>query len=116
MIDAYSSTEPNTTPQGLWVAHAGIWLLAVISTRLSIVNAKVDMHITGRNRAELAPEHLRQVLGGPTTEFEILALSGTIAAVVLAVAVRGSSPKWLRRVTLVVALVPVWAYLVSYLL
>ena len=111
-------TNTQTVPsrRAKWVSHVAVWMLAVISTRLSIVNAKVDMHITGRNRAELAPAHLREVLGGPTTEFQILALCGTVAAVVLAGALRGSSPKWLWRATLGASLVAVWFYLLSYVL
>lgn len=100
----------------LWISHVAVWILSVLSTRLSIANAKVDMHITGRNRAELAPAHLREVLGGPTTEFRLLALAGTVAAIGLAVALRGEGPKWLRRSTLAVSLFAIWAYLVSYVL
>ncbi len=110
------STQVVASRRTLWVSHVAVWVLAVISIRLSIVNAKVDMHITGRNRAELAPAHLREVLGGPTTEFQILALCGTVGAVTLAVALRGSSPKWLRRATLGASLVAVWCYLLSYVL
>ncbi len=109
-------TASATPRRMLWVSHGAVWILAVVSTRLSIVNAKVDMHITGRNRAELAPAHLREVLGGPTTEFQILALVGTVAAVALAILLRPGSPTWLRRATLGVSLFAVWAYLVSYVL
>lgn len=98
----------------MWIAHGAVWVLSVISMRLSIVNAKVDMHITGRNRAELAPAHLREVLGGPTTEFRVLALCGTVAAIALAVLLRGGSPKWLRRATLGVTLVAAWFYFLGY--
>lgn len=109
-------TQLVASRSALWLAHTAVWVLAVISMRLSIVNAKVDMHITGRNRAELAPAHLREVLGGPTTEFRVLALCGTIATVVLAVALRGSGSKWLQRATLGASLIAVWCYLVSYVL
>ncbi len=110
------STRAGNSLVPLWVAHVAVWILAGASLRLSIVNAKVDMHISGRNRAELAPAHLREVLGGPTTEFQVLALLGTIATALLALALRASSPKWLRRVTLGASLVAVWCYLLSYVL
>ena len=100
--------------RGVWVAHGAVWALAVISTRLSIVNAKVDMHITGRNRAELAPAHLREVLGGPTTEFQVLALCGTVVSITLAALLWRSTPKWLRRATMGVTLVAAWFYFLSY--
>ncbi|HSM18497.1 MAG TPA: hypothetical protein VK845_16035 [Gemmatimonadales bacterium] len=113
-MEQKDGTANATSRRLLWVAHGSVWILAILSTRLSIVNAKVDMHITGRNRAELAPAHLREVLGGPTTEFRVLALAGTAAAVMLAMALRPGSPKWLRRATLGVSLFAAWAYLVSY--
>lgn len=115
-MEKIGDREGGTDRRVLWISHVAVWILAVLSTRLSIVNAKVDMHITGRNRAELAPAHLSEVLGAPTTEFRLLALAGTVAAIGLAVALRGKSPKWLRRSTLAVSLFAGWAYLVSYVL
>ena len=95
--------EPETSPALLWGAHVATWVLAAFSGRLSRVGSQLELHITGMQGAELAPDHLRQILTAPTTEFKTISIAGAVSAFVLAVVLRKPSPRYLRRVTLFIA-------------
>jgi len=87
----------------LWGGHIAVWILAALSARLSRVGSQIELHITGLNGAELAPDHLRQILTAPNTEFKAISFAGVVSAVGLAIAFRRQSPVLLRRITLSVA-------------
>jgi hypothetical protein len=87
----------------LWGAHAAVWALAAFAGRLSRVGSQIELHITGMDNAELAPDHLRSILTAPATEFKVISFAGAIGAFVLALVLWPRSPRWLRRVTLLIA-------------
>jgi NO-binding membrane sensor protein with MHYT domain len=80
-----------------------VWILAALSARLSRVGSQVELHITGLRGAELAPDHLRQILTAPTTEFKSISFAGVLSAIAIAVVLRKQSPPLLRRITLSIA-------------
>jgi hypothetical protein len=98
----------------LWAGHIAVWLLAALSARLSRVGSQLELHVRGLDGAELTPEHLRRILTAPTTEFKLVALLGVVGALILAVVLRGQSPKALRRITLAIALIAVAIYAAGY--
>jgi len=96
-------TKPKAPASLLWAGHVAVWVLALLSARLSRVGSQVELHITGLQGAELAPEHLRQILTAPTSEFKAISFAGALSALGLAIALRKESPVLLRRITLFVA-------------
>ena len=98
----------------LWVAHLSVWLLAGLAARLSRTGSQLEVHITGRNGAELAPDHLRQILTAPTTEFKAISLIGVIAAFVLSLALSKHGPRSLRGLTIAIAAVCLVIYFAGY--
>lgn len=54
----------------------------------------LELHITGRQGAQLAPEHVRQILTAPTTEFKAISFVEVLAALVRALILRSRSPRW----------------------
>lgn len=101
-------------PALAWAAHAAVWLLAGLAARLSRTGSMLELHITGRNDAELAPEHVRQILTAPTTEFKALSFIGVVAGLVLAVVLRTHGPRALGWFTLALSTICVVVYLVGY--
>jgi hypothetical protein len=97
-----------------WTAHAAVWLLAGLSARLSRVGSQLEVHITGRGGAEIAPEHLRMILTAPTTEFKLISFLGVVAALVLAMLLLKHGPRGVRWLTLAVAAVCALIYLAGY--
>jgi hypothetical protein len=104
----------TNSPRLLWTGHVAVWLLAGLSARLSRVGAQVEAHARGLDRAQVAPEHLRQILIAPTTEFNAISLIGVSAALVLAIMLRKHSPALLRRVTTGIAVICLLMYAVGY--
>jgi hypothetical protein len=74
----------------------------------------LELHITGRNGAELAPEHVREILTAPTTEFKAISLVGVIAAFVLSLALWKQAPQPLRWLTIAIAAVCLLIYVAGY--
>lgn len=74
----------------------------------------LELHITGRNGAELAPEHVREILTAPTTEFKAISLVGAIAAFVQSLALWKQGPRPLRWLTIAIAAVCLLIYLAGY--
>ena len=107
------TAEPRTS-RILWVAHLAVWLLAGLAARLSRTGSMLELHTTGRDGAALAPEHLRQILTAPTTEFRLMSLIGVLAGLALALALWNPSPRWLRWLTLGVAVVCLLVYVAGY--
>ena len=98
----------------LWTAHAAVWLLALLAARLSRVGSQLEVHITGRNNAEIAPDHLRMILTAPTTEFKLVAMIGVLASLVLALLLWKPSPRALRWLTASIALIGALVYVAGY--
>ena len=97
-----------------WTAHGAVWLLATLSARLSRVGSQLEVHITGRNGAEIAPEHLRMILTAPTTEFKAISLIGVVAALVLAGLLWKQGPRTARWLTLGITIVCAIIYVLGY--
>jgi hypothetical protein len=76
-----------------------VWILALLSARLSRVGSQIELHITGIDGAELAPAHLRDILTAPTTEFKAISFAGVLAAAGLAIALWSRGPRALRFLT-----------------
>jgi hypothetical protein len=74
----------------------------------------LELHITGRNDAELAPEHVRQILTAPTTEFKAISLIGIIAALILAALLQKHGPRMLRLATIGIAVACGLIYVAGY--
>jgi hypothetical protein len=74
----------------------------------------LELHATGRNGAELAPEHLRQILTAPTTEFKAISVIGVLAALILALALWKQSPPLLRWATLALTVGCVLIHVAGY--
>ena len=98
----------------LWVAHMAVWILAGLAARLSRTGSMLELHITGRNGAELAPQHVREILTAPTTEFKAISLAGVVAAVILAVVLWRQGARALRWLTLSMAGACLLIYLAGY--
>jgi len=115
MVDNSSNVAPPQIAKWvLWAGHFAVWLLAVLSARLSRVGSQLELHVRGLRGAEVAPEHLRQILTAPTTEFKAISFVGVVGAIVLAIALRPQSPTLLRRITLFIAATAVAIYAVGY--
>ena len=115
MTAALADTATSGTPRVLaWTAHVAVWVLAGLAARLSRVGSQLEVHITGRNQAELAPEHLRMILTAPTTEFKAISLIGILAALVFAVLLRKHGPRALRWFTLTLATLCALIYMAGY--
>jgi len=74
----------------------------------------LELHTTGRDGAELAPDHVRHILTAPTTEFKAISLIAVLAALILGVMLWTSSPRPIRWLTLVATAVCVLIYLAGY--
>lgn len=100
----------------IWLAHGAVWLLAGLGARLSRTGSMLELHATGRNGAELAPEHVRRILTAPTTEFKAISLVGVIAALALALALAlwRHSPRALRWLTVAVTVGALLVYVAGY--
>jgi hypothetical protein len=96
------------------MAHGAVWLLAVLGARLSRTGSMLEMHTTGMDGAALAPEHVRQILTAPTTEFKAIALISVLAALLLAILLWRESSRVLRWLTLAVTAACVSIYLAGY--
>lgn len=105
---------PNAPRLVIWSAHGAVWLLAGLAARLSRVGSQLELHITGRNGAELAPEHLRTILTAPTTEFKTISMIGVVAALVLSVLLWKLGPRSARWLTLGVTIVSATIYVLGY--
>ena len=81
-----SGTAAPRMSRATWASHVAVWILAGLAARLSRTGSMLELHTTGRNGAELTPEHVRQILTAPTTEFKAISLIGVLAAL-------GSSPR-----------------------
>ena len=114
LVSGLTPSAAPRTPRIIWASHLAVWLLAVLAARLSRTGSMLELHATGRNGAELAPEHVRQILTAPTTEFKAIALIGVLAAVILALAIWTPSPRPLRWLTLAVTLACLLIYLAGY--
>ena len=108
-----SSAAPRPT-RVIWASHLAVWLLAGLAARLSRTGSMLELHATGRDGAELAPEHVRQILTAPTTEFKAISLAGVLAALILALAIWKPSPRPLRWLTLALTVACVFIYLAGY--
>lgn len=89
-------------------------MLAALAARLSRTGSMLELHITGRDGAELAPMHVRQILTAPTTEFKAISFVGVASAVLFAVLLRRHGPILLRGVTLGIATVCALIYVMGY--
>lgn len=113
-METTSHTASPRTPRIVWVSHVAVWLLAVLGARLSRTGSMLELHTTGRNGAELAPEHVRQILTAPTTEFKAISLVSVLAALILALALWKQSPRVLRWSTLALTVACVLIYVAGY--
>jgi hypothetical protein len=91
-----------------------VWLLAGLAARLSRTGSLLELHVTGRSGAELAPEHVREILTAPTTEFKAISLVGVVAAFGLSLALRQQGPRPLRWLTIAVAAICLLIYFAGY--
>jgi hypothetical protein len=74
-METVSGTADRQALRIAWAAHLGVWLLAGLAARLSRTGSMLELHATGRGGADLAPEHVRQILTAPVTEFQLISLS-----------------------------------------
>lgn len=98
----------------VWVAHIAVCLLGALAARLSRTGAMLELHITGHDGAALAPEHVRQILTAPTTEFKAISMVGVVTALVFAVLLRKQGPLLLRAATLTTAILSALIYVAGY--
>jgi hypothetical protein len=108
------STETRAEPRAIWASHVAVWLLAGLAARLSRTGSVLELHISGRDGAELAPDHVRQILTAPTTEFKLISLVGVGTALVLALVLWKPSPRPLRWITVAVTFICALIYLAGY--
>jgi hypothetical protein len=114
-MEATPNASEVAAPRVLvWVAHMAVCLLGALAARLSRTGAMLELHITGRDGAALAPDHVRQILTAPTTEFKAISLIGVMGALLFAVLLRKQGPRGLRAATFVITAVSALIYVAGY--